>query len=79
MNADQKDAILAYYNALRDRLPDVEERMDSKNPRVSARAANEFTRIISKQEAVDDVLDLLGYTLFVNDEEYAIGIEPKSD
>jgi len=77
MNDTQKASILGMYNAaLRDQLR-AEAGMDSvQNDKAWSRCANEHSFALGKQSAIDAMLEALGYTLILDDEDKAIDIQP---
>ena len=76
MTIEQKNSILSAYNQAVDdmRTIDENELLDSKNPVISFRANNAHSFALGRQAGIDLALDILGYGLVINDEDYAIDI-----
>lgn len=70
MTKEQKSRILAAYNAAHERQVKAEEAMDSGSRKADA----QHSFALGEQSGIDRILDLMGFTLVVDDEELAIDI-----
>ena len=74
MTEEQKKNIIEYYNKYVSKMANAEEFMDSENKEEEERADETFSSALASQSAIDYTLTILGYTLVVNDEDFAIDI-----
>ena len=75
MTVDQMAAeIIELYNTAVVKMADAENKMDHHNKKIAERAGCKFSEAIAAQEAIDSVLNILGYSLILDDENFAVGI-----
>lgn len=79
MTDAQKARIISAYNAAVADQIKAETGLDSATTdKTWARHANKHSFALGQQQAIDNLLSILGYDLIVNDEDIAIDIQPKA-